>query len=148
MSMEQRLNSELKDAMRSKNDLALSTIRMIKSVVKNREIELKRSLNDQEIIEAISTLVKQRKESIRLYNEGNRPDLVAKEEQELEFLMGFLPKQLTQTEIEEIVDQAIKDLNASDMRDMGKVMKAITPLVSGKADGKVVSDTVRGRLTK
>jgi uncharacterized protein YqeY len=114
--------------------------------VKNREIDQKKELDDQEIIEVISTLVKQRRESIRMYREGNRPDLVEKEEAELEVLLGFLPAQLSSVDIEALVDRIISETGAQGAKDMGRVMKALTPLTAGKADGKTVSDIVRQKL--
>jgi uncharacterized protein YqeY len=146
MSLKDQLNESMKTAMKARDDLRLSAVRMVRSMVKNREIELKAELNDQEIIEVISTLAKQRRESIRMYREGNRPDLVEKEEAELEVLLGFLPAQLSSAEIEALVDRVISETGAQGARDMGRVMKALTPLTAGKADGKTVSDTVKQKL--
>jgi|APDOM4702015023_1054809.scaffolds.fasta_scaffold107420_2 uncharacterized protein YqeY len=146
MSLKDQLNESMKTAMKARDDLRLSAVRMVRSMVKNREIEQKAELNDQEIIEVISTLAKQRRESIRMYREGNRPDLVEKEEAELEVLLGFLPAQLGIAEIEALVDRIISETGAQGARDMGRVMKALTPLTAGKADGKTVSDTVKQKL--
>jgi len=146
MSLKDQLNESMKTAMKARDDLRLSAVRMVRSMVKNREIEQKAELNDQEIIEVISTLAKQRRESIRMYREGNRPDLVEKEEAELEVLLGFLPAQLGIAEIEALVDRIISETGAQGARDMGRVMKALTSLTAGKADGKTVSDTVKQKL--
>jgi len=146
MSLKDQLNESMKTAMKARDDLRLSAVRMVRSMVKNREIDQKKELNDQEIIEVISTLVKQRRESIRMYREGNRPDLVEKEEAELEVLLGFLPAQLGSAEIETLVDRIIAETGAQGAKDMGRVMKALTPLTAGKADGKTVSDTVKQKL--
>jgi len=146
MSLKDQLNDSMKTAMKARDDLRLSAVRMVRSMVKNREIEQKKELNDQEIIEVISTLVKQRRESIRMYREGNRPDLVAKEEAELDVLLGFLPAQLDISEIEALVERIILETGAQGAKDMGRVMKALTPLTAGKADGKAVSDTVKQKL--
>ena len=146
MSLKDQLNESMKTAMKARDDLRLSAVRMVRSMVKNREIEQKTELNDQEIIEVISTLAKQRRESIRMYREGNRPDLVEKEEAELEILLGFLPAQLSIAEIEALVDRIISETGAQGARDMGRVMKALSPLTAGKADGKTVSDTVKQKL--
>jgi len=132
--------------MKARDDLRLSAVRMIRSMVKNREIEQHKELNDQEIIEVISTLAKQRRESIKMYGEGNRPDLVEKEEAELAVLLGFLPAQLSTAEIEQLVDRIIAETGAQGAKDMGRVMKALTPLTAGKADGRAVSETVRCKL--
>ena len=146
MSLKDQLNESMKTAMKARDDLRLSAVRMIRSMVQNREIEQKKELNDQDVIEVISTLVKQRRESIRMYREGNRPDLVEKEEAELIILLGFLPAQLNTTEIEELVDRIILETGAQGAKDMGRVMKLLTPLTAGKADGRTVSDTVRQKL--
>lgn len=146
MSLKDQLNESMKTAMKARDDLRLSAVRMVRSMVKNREIDQKKELNDQEIIEVISTLVKQRRESIRMYQEGNRPDLVEKEEAELGVLLGFLPAQLSTAEIEALVERVIAETGAQGAKDMGRVMKALTPLTAGKADGKTVSETVKQKL--
>src|SRR5512137_1849388 len=146
MSLKDQLNESMKTAMKARDDLRLSAVRMIRSMVKNREIEQHKELSDQEIIEVISTLAKQRRESIKMYGEGNRPDLVEKEEAELAVLLGFLPTQLDTAEIEALVDRIIAETGAQGAKDMGRVMKALTPLTAGKADGRTVSETVKRRL--
>jgi uncharacterized protein YqeY len=146
MLLKDQLNESMKTAMKARDALRLSAVRMVLSLVKNREIDQKKELNDQDVIEVISTLAKQRRESIRMYREGNRPDLVEKEEAELEVLLGFLPAQLSPAEIETLVDRIISETGALGARDMGRVMKALTPLTAGKADGKTVSDTVKQKL--
>jgi len=147
MSLRERLNDELKSSMRSKDDLKLSVIRMIRASMKNREIELKHELEDPELIEIISTLTKQRRESIRLFKEANRQDLVAKEERELTLLLEFLPQQLTREELETLVLKTIAECGAQGNKDMGRVMKALQPGVAGRADGKLVSEVVREKLS-
>lgn len=146
MALRERLSEEMKEAMKARDDLRLSVIRMIRSAVKNRDIELKRELNDQEIVEVISTLVKQRRESIRLFSEAGRQDLVEKEEKELALLLGFLPQQLSREEVAELVARIIAECGAQGGKDMGRVMKALMPHVAGRADGKLVSDLVREQL--
>ncbi len=147
MTLKEQLDDAMKQAMKARDDLRLSAVRMIRSLVKNREIEQKRELDDQGVIEVISTLVKQRRESIRLYQEGNRQDLVDKEEAELAILLGFLPAQLSATEITELVTRVIGESGAQGIKDMGKVMKVLTPLTTGRADGKTVSETVKRLLS-
>lgn len=146
MSLRERLNEELKSSMKEKDELKLSVIRMIRSSMKNREIDLKHELNDREIIEIISTLCKQRRESIRLFKEANRQELVDKEEKELALLLGFLPQQLTREELEDLVMKTIAECNAQGSKDMGRVMKALQPSVAGRADGKLVSEVVKEKL--
>ena len=147
MTLKEQLDTAMKQAMKARDNLRLSAVRMVRSTIRNREIDLKRELDDQGVIEVISSLAKQRRESIRLYGEGNRPDLVEKEEAELAILLGFLPAQLTGEEIAELVARAIRETEAQGDKDMGRVMKALTPLTAGRADGKIVSDTVRQLLS-
>ncbi|MBU5638004.1 GatB/YqeY domain-containing protein [Geomonas sp. Red69] len=146
MQLRERLNAELKEAMRSRDTLRLSTIRMVLSSVKNRDIELRRELNDSEITETIVTLCKQRRESIRLFKEAGRQELVDKEEAELALLMGYLPQQLTREELADLVAKVIAEVGATGGKDMGKVMKAIQPQVAGRAEGKLVSEVVKEKL--
>ena|ERR1039457_3159263 len=147
MSLKEQLNDAMKQAMKAHDTLRLSVVRMIRSTIQNREIDQKRELDDQGVIEVISTLVKQRRESIRLYQEGNRPDLVEKEESELAILIGFLPAQLDAAEISELVAKVIRETGVVSIKDMGRIMKALTPLTAGRADGKMVSDSVRQQLS-
>jgi hypothetical protein len=147
MTLKEQLDTAMKQAMKARDDLRLSAVRMVRSTIKNREIDLKRELDDQGVIEVISSLAKQRRESIRLYGEGNRPDLVEKEEAELAILLGFLPAQLTVDEIAELVARVIRETEAQGSKDLGRVMKALAPLTAGRADGKTVSDTVRELLS-
>lgn len=147
MTLKEQLDNAMKQAMKARDDLRLSAVRMIRSLVKNREIEQKHELDDQGVIEVISTLVKQRRESIRLYQEGGRQDLVDKEEAELAILLGFLPAQLSAAEITELVARVIGETSAQGIKDMGKVMKVLTPMTTGRADGKTVSETVKRLLS-
>jgi uncharacterized protein YqeY len=146
MSLRDRLTEEMKGAMKSRDDLRLSTIRLIRSAVKNREIELKREFEDAEIIEVIASMIKQRRESIRLFTQGARADLVEKEEKELSVLLGFLPPQLERAELEALAQKAIAECGAEGMKDLGKVMKVLATQVAGRADGKVVAEVVKSRL--
>jgi uncharacterized protein YqeY len=147
MTLKEQLDTAMKQAMKARDDLRLSAVRMVRSTIRNREIDLKKELDDQGVIEVISSLAKQRRESIRLYGEGNRPDLVEKEEAELAILLGFLPAQFTGDEIAELVARVIRETEAQGSKDMGRVMKALAPLTTGRADGKIVSDTVRQLLS-
>jgi uncharacterized protein YqeY len=146
MSLRESLSEEMKEAMKAKDSLRLSSIRLIRSAVKNKDIELKREIAEQEIVEVIATLVKQRRESIRLFSEAGRQDLVDKEEKELAILLGFLPQQLSREAVVELVDQVIGECGAQGGKDMGRVMKALMPHVAGRADGKMVSDIVKEKL--
>ena len=145
--MRDRLIEEMKGAMKSRDDLRLSTIRLIRSAIKNREIELRREFEDSEIIEVIASMIKQRRESIRLFIQGGRTDLVEKEEKELAMLLEFLPPQLERAELEDLVLKTIAECGAQGSKDLGKVMKALTSQVSGRADGKLVAEVVRDKLS-
>jgi len=147
MSLRDRLIEEMKGAMKSRDDLRLSTIRLIRSAIKNREIELRREFEDSEIIEVIASMIKQRRESIRLFIQGGRTDLVEKEEKELAMLLEFLPPQLERAELEDLVLKTIAECGAQGSKDLGKVMKALTSQVSGRADGKLVAEVVRDKLS-
>lgn len=146
MSLRDRLNDEMKEAMRAKDEVRLSTIRSVRSVVKNREIDQKQVLDDSGICEVIASLVKQRRESIRMFGEAGRVDLVEKEERELSLLLAFLPQQLSREEIVTLVEKAIAESGAQGGKDMGKVMKILKPQITGCADGKLVSDVVKELL--
>ena len=140
------MTDEMKGAMKARDDLRLSAIRMIRSAIKNREIDIRHELDDREICEVIASLVKQRRESIRLFGQAGRRDLEEKEAKELSILLGFLPPQLERTELEELVARVIAECGAQGSKEMGKVMKALAPHVAGRADGKVVSEVVREKL--
>ncbi len=147
MTLRDRLVDEMKTAMKARDDVRLSAIRMVRSSVKNREIDLGKELDDHEVTEVISTLAKQRRESIKLFQEAGRSDLVQKEERELAILLDFLPKQLDNNEIADIVAKAVAESGAQGLRDMGKVMKIVMPQVSGRADGKIVNEIVKEMLS-
>ncbi len=147
MTMQNRLTEAMKDAMRAKDSLRLNTIRLIRTAVKNREIDARRALDEQEVVAVLSTLVKQRRESAQAYRDGGRPELADKEEQELAVIQEFLPAQLAEDEIRGIIEEAIVETGAASMKDMGKVMKFVTARTVGRADGRVVSDLVKARLS-
>ncbi len=146
MTLKEQLNDAMKAAMKARDNLRLSAVRMVRAAISNREIDSRTELDDHAVVEVISTMVKQRRESIRMYREGNRLDLAEKEELELAVLLEFLPAQLCPDEIDSLVSRIILDLEAHGIKDMGRVMKAVAPLTAGKADGKVVSDAVRRLL--
>jgi uncharacterized protein YqeY len=145
MSIQDRLSEEMKAAMRARDSLRLGTIRMARTALKNAEIEARHALDDAAAIKVLSTLVKQRREAAEAYR-ATRPELADKEEQELLVLQEFLPAQLSEAELEEMIAKAIAESGASSMRDMGAVMKLVTPQTTGRADGKLVSEIVRKQL--
>lgn len=147
MGLKENIESQMKDALKSKNTFKLNVLRFILSNIKNKEIELRRPANDEEIIKIIQTLVKQRKESLSFSEQANRLDLVEKEKEELKILESFLPAQLTEEEVLKIIDQAISATNAQGLKDIGKVMKEVMPKIAGRFDGGKVNELVRKRLS-
>ena len=147
MSLKERLDQDLKSAMREKAHLRLETIRMLKSAVKYREIELMKPLDDAGIHAVISSEVKRRRDAVEQFKAGNRPDLAEKEEAEIVILQGYLPQQLTEGELRAKVEAAVAAAGAQGMKDMGKVMKALLPEVQGRAEGSAVSELVKARLS-
>ncbi|ABC80494.1 GatB/YqeY domain-containing protein [Anaeromyxobacter dehalogenans] len=146
MALKERLDADLKTAMREKDTLKLSVVRMLKSAVKYREIELMKPLDDAGVQGVIASEIKRRRDSVEQYRAGNRQDLVDKEEAEIRILQAWLPAQLTEDELRAKVDAAVQATGAQGPKDMGAVMKALLPEVQGRAEGKAVSDMVKARL--
>jgi len=147
MSLEERLVEEMKEAMKSNNKVRLSTIRMIRSTVKNKEIELRKPLDDEGIQRVIQGMIRKGEESLEQFKLGGRMDLVEKESHEIEILKSYLPQSLTQEEIIKIVDETIAEAQATSLKDLGKVMKSVMPKLQGKADGKLINQLVKERLS-
>jgi len=148
MILKERIAQDLNDALKARDDRKLSALRLLRTEIKRREVSgQKRDLSEAEVLEAISTLVKQRRESIRLFREGQRQDLVQKEEEELQILLSYLPQPFSQTEVEALIDRVIGETQATGPRDHGKVMKAVMNQVMGRAEGKAVSETVKQKLS-
>jgi uncharacterized protein YqeY len=147
MSLEERLVEEMKQAMKSNDKLRLSTIRMIRSASKNKEIELRKKLEDEDVVKVIQAMVRKGEESVEQFQAGGRMDLVEKEKNEIEILKSFLPQPLSQEEILIIIDQSIQETQASSLKDIGKVMKSVMPKIGGKADGKLINQLVKERLS-
>lgn len=145
MTIQERLAEAMKAAMKAQDSLRLSAIRMARTAIKNAEIEARGPLDDAGVIRVLSTLVKQRRESADAYR-GVRPELAAKEEQELAILQEFLPAQLDEVELRAIIAAAISASGATGPRDMGAVMKLVTPQTTGRADGRLVSELVKACL--
>jgi len=148
MSLYTAIDEQLKEAMKAKNRVALDALRGLRSVIKNKEIELHRKLEDKEIIQLIAKQIKQREEAIALYKKGNRPDLVEKESQEIEVLRQFMPPPISEEELIERLKSIIDEVGASGPRDMGKVMKVAMEQLAGRVEGKVVSEMVKGLLSE
>jgi len=147
MSLEERLVEEMKQAMKSSEKLKLSAIRMIRSALKNKEIELRKKLEDEEIVKVIQAMVRKGEESVEQFQTGGRMDLVEKERSEIEIMKSFLPQPISQEEILKIIDQSIQETQASSLKDLGKVMKSVMPKIGGKADGKLINQLVKERLS-
>ncbi|HET8723965.1 MAG TPA: GatB/YqeY domain-containing protein [Anaeromyxobacteraceae bacterium] len=147
MALREKLDEDLKSAMRAKDALRMNTVRGLKSAIKYREIELMKPLDDAGILGVVASEIKRRRDSVEQYRAGNRPELAEKEEAEIRILQDFLPQQLTPAEVEAKVDEVIARVGAKGPKDMGGVMKALLPEVQGRADGKVVSELVKRRLS-
>lgn len=145
--MENKLLNDMKASLKSGDKVRLSVIRMSRAAIKNKEIELKEKLSDDDIIEVLSSLVKRYQESIEQYKTGGRDELVHKEEAELVILQEYLPEPLDDDELKQIVDEVVSEAEATGKNDLGKVMKLIMPRVRGRADGRMVKETVLSKLT-
>ncbi|WP_379138159.1 GatB/YqeY domain-containing protein [Paenibacillus sp. sgz500958] len=143
MNLSERLNEDMKQAMRDKDKFTLSTIRMIRSTIKYLEIDLKRTLDDNEVLDILSREIKQRKDALQEFENAGRDELAASTKAEIEIIHKYLPEQLTEEEIKVIVQQTIQETGASSKSDMGKVMSALMPKVKGRADGKLVNQAVQ-----
>jgi uncharacterized protein len=150
MSLTDDIQKSLVDAMKRKETLRLSVLRMMKAALKNKEIELRRPLDAAEEMQVLQTLVKQRTESIETFEKGGRPDLVAKETEERELIRGYLPESVSEAEVQEVVSEVIVALGASSAKDVGTVMKeALARLKATRksVDGKAVNAVVRAKLS-
>lgn len=149
MTLKERIDADLKDAMRSKNELNTSVLRMLKSAVKYKEVEPGASaLDDSGVMTVISTLIKQRRDSVEQFNSAGRPELAQKEENEISVLQSYLPAQLSPQELAAEVAQALAEAQAKSAKDMGAVMKILTPRLKGKAEGKAISEEVKAQLSR
>jgi uncharacterized protein YqeY len=147
MGLKERLDQDLKTAMRERAQLRLDTIRMLKSAIKYREIELMKPLDDAGVEGVVATEIKRRRDSVEQYKAGNRQDLADKEAAEIVILQAYLPQQLTEAELRTKIDEAVRKVGAQGPKDMGAVMKALLPEVQGRAEGKTVSELVKARLS-
>lgn len=146
MALKDQLTQDMKSAMKQREQIRLSTIRLIRAAIKNREIELREELGDEEVIRVISTLLKQHKDSIEQFQKGGRNDLVEKEQAELEILESYLPQPLSEEEVKVLVQEAIEAVGATSMKDLGNVMKYIMPKAQGRVDGKMINQLVKEHL--
>ncbi|HKT35451.1 MAG TPA: GatB/YqeY domain-containing protein [Nitrospira sp.] len=147
MSLRDRLTEDLKLAMKARDQLRMDVIRMIKAAVLNKEVEMKKDLDDAEMSRIMTTMIKQRKESVEQYEKGQRAELAAKERQEISIIEAYLPKALAPEELAGVVDAVIRNTGATSVKDIGAVMKAVMARLAGQpVDGKEVSDLVRSKL--
>ena len=147
MGLDERLVDEMKQAMKTADRLRLSTIRMVRTAIKNKEIEQRKPLDDDGIIRVVQGMVKKGEESIEQFKLGGRTDLVEKETKEIEILESYLPTPLGQEEILRIIDQTIEETRASSLKDLGKVMKSVMPKLGGRAEGSLINQLVKERLS-
>ena len=149
MNLAERIQSDLVEAMRAKDELRLSVLRGIKSAIKLKEVEKIKTLDESETIQILQTLIKQRRESIEQFTKGNRPELAAKETKELGIIESYLPAGATEAEMDAAISKAIAETGANSLKQMGAVVKAAKSVLPGKTvDGKILSDRVRERLSK
>ncbi|MCI0408778.1 MAG: GatB/YqeY domain-containing protein [Acidobacteria bacterium] len=146
--LRERLADDLRGALKSGDRLKTSVLRLLSSLIKNREVEKRGELDEQEIIQAVVASCKLRKEAIEQYQKGGRQDLVEKEQAELKLLEAYLPLPMSPQELREKVNEAVAAASATSIKDMGKVMALLMPQISGRADGKVASQMVREALSK
>lgn len=142
----ERLDQAFKESLKGQQEVALSTLRMLRTALKNRQVELRRPLTDAEVQAVIAAQAKQRREAIAEYTKAGRMDVAHKEEEELRFLLSFLPPQLSEAELEAEIDRIIAEVGATSAKDLGKVMKAAMAQLTGRAEGKLVQEIVRRRL--
>ncbi len=149
MSLKAQLNEDMKQAMKEKEagKLRLSVIRMVRATIKNVEIDRKRELSEEEVLDVLSKEVKLRRDAKEEFTKGNRPDLAGQLDQEIAVLMPYLPKQLSDTEVRSLVAAAVAEVQATNSKDMGKVMAVLMPKVKGRADGKLINTIVREMLS-
>jgi uncharacterized protein YqeY len=147
MTLKDNIQSQITDAMRSKDALRLSVLRMMKSAVKNKEVEKMKSLEEPEVLAVLNSLVKQRRDSVEQFRKGGREELAQKEEAEIKIVEEFLPAAASDEDIRNAIDAAIRETGAASIKDMGRVMKAALTQLAGKtADGGRVSQLVKEKL--
>ncbi|NLY86398.1 MAG: GatB/YqeY domain-containing protein [Tissierellia bacterium] len=143
MSLKEKLMEDLKDSMKSKDKIRKDTITMVRAAIKQKEVDERRELSDDDILDIIAKQLKEKRMAIEEFKKGQRDDLVKLTEQEIDILLNYLPEQLTEEEVEKIVFETIKEVNAKSIKDIGIIMKAVMPKVKGRADGNIVNKIVR-----
>ena len=148
MTLKEKLMEDLKSAMRSKEKRRKDTITMLRAAVKQREVDERKEMADDEILALIGKQVKQKRESIKDFQKAERVDLVEQAQEEIDILLAYLPEQLTEEEIDELVREAIEQTGATSMRDMGRIMGIVMPKVKGRADGSLISQSAKKLLNQ
>ena len=146
MSLKEQLTTDMKEAMKSHDKDRLAVIRMVRGAIRQQEIDGQKELSDEDVIAVMSKEIKMRKDSIEEFEKGGREDLIAKTQAEIDVLMPYMPAQLSEDEVRELVKAAVAETGAATPKDMGKVMGALMPKVKGRADGKLVNTLVRSML--
>jgi len=146
MSLKETINEDMKNAMRSKDSALLGTIRLLQAAIKQKEVDERIELDDSTIIPIIEKMLKQRNDSIDAFKKAERADLVSKEEFEVSVLKGYMPEQMNLSDVQSIVDDVIKEVGASSMKDMGPVMAKVKEKLAGKADMAAVSKSIKDKL--
>lgn len=148
MDLNARIEQQMVTAAKARDKARLSTLRMLKTALHNKEIDLMRQLNEAETMQILSQMVKQRKDSIEQFAKGGRQDLVDKEQEELKILQEFMPAQMSDDEVETLIKELIAETGAVSVKDMGKVMKVLMPKIAGRADGKSAGEKVKELLSQ
>lgn len=146
MSLKEVLMEDMKDAMRNKNVIKKNTVTMVRAAIQRKEVDERIDLSDDAILDIIAKQLKEKKMAIDEFKKGDRQDLVDLTLEEIEFLLKYLPEQLSEDEIEKIVIETIEEVNAQSMKDIGLIMKAVMPKVKGKADGNTVNKIIKKRF--
>ena len=146
MSLKEKITNDMKDAMKAGDKDRLGVIRLILSALKQREVDERIVLDDSQILSVLDKMLKQRRESVTQFAQGNRPDLVAKEEAEIKVIQAYMPTQLSDAELDAMVAEAVAQTGAASVKDMGKVMGILKPKVAGKADMSAVSAKIKAKL--
>ena len=140
MTLKEKLLSDMKEAMKSKDSLKLGTIRSVIAAVKNQEIDLRKDLDEEDVLTIVSREVKKRKEAASLYKKGKRPELEDKEIQEMKILQTYLPEQISEEDLRQRIQEVIEETGAEGMKDFGKIMKTLVPEFKGKADNALIKE--------
>ncbi|WP_313756358.1 GatB/YqeY domain-containing protein [Tissierella sp.] len=143
MSLKEKLMEDLKDSMKSKDTIKKNTITMVRAAIKQKEVDERIEVSEEAILDIISKQLKEKRMAIEDFKKGQRQDLVELTEKEIEILLQYLPKQLSEEEVEEIVIETIKEINATSMKDIGIIMKAVMPKVKGRTDGNIVNKIIK-----